>query len=189
MARKLSSTEFYELVARNIDTSNERAQFIWEQILDVILKELMMYNTITVPLLGVFKTCLKDGRMLHVPNSKQDKIKLNTDAPTRTIFIEPYMQLNFTVSETFKKIIKDKQLSKADVHRAKSELKRQEEMILEQERQVQKLKNKQNAMNRVREERLQRIHKQKELQKMSNKKRNEILKQEKEQKEREDYGY
>ena len=67
MPRKLNPSEFYELIAKKINVSEERAKIVWQDIMDVVANEVLLYGTVTLPYFGTVKSHIRGGKVIKMP--------------------------------------------------------------------------------------------------------------------------
>lgn len=177
MARKLLPQEFYKELSKKLDCDFDKAQFIWENIVEFLIDEMKIYGSVQCPSFGEFRSITKGGKKYHVPNSIYDKERLNTDAPFREEYIDFYQEIHFKSAETLKQVMNNKIDTTAVWKRAREQVRKykEEQAAFEKEKIV--LARKQNAMNMVREKKLENIRKKKEFEKLSKTKQDKIIKE------------
>ena len=158
MARKLLPQEFYKEFGKRIGCDQEKAKFIWQTFVEFMIDELKTYGSIYCPLIGEFRSETRGGKNIHLPNSEKDKARLNTTDKYRVEYVDFYQQIRFSTSQTFKEVMNDKIDTTSVWKRAREEVRKsqREKAAFEKEQEV--LKRKQNAMNLVRDAKLNKIH-------------------------------
>jgi nucleoid DNA-binding protein len=174
MARKLLPQEFYEELGRHINCPKDKAKFIWENTVEFIIDELKTYGEVDCPSLGKFASITYGGKNAHIPNNEEDKKRLNTTESFRTEYIDFYQQIRFRPSISLKETINNKIVTTSVWKRAREEVRKYKEQQAAIEKEKKLLEKKQNAMNIVRQNKLDKIHKQKSFEKLSKKKQKEL---------------
>lgn len=174
MARKLKPYEFYHNLAKKMGIEPDDWQNDWEIFVEFLIDELQRYGSIFLPNMGEMQAVQRGGKYVHMPidNSEENRGK------TQMVHIEPFLQVKFMPSDTFKEVLNGNRLPKAEIKRMRAEMKRKELAEQEAMKQIELAKKQEELIEKQRLKRLERIAKQKEMNKLSKKKQEEIKKQE-----------
>lgn len=174
MPRKLNPSEFYELIAKKINVDEERAKIVWQDIMDVVANEVLLYGTISLPYFGTVKSQIRGGKVIKIPVGPGPENK----GKVKEMYVEPYWQYTFKMSETFVDIVNGRNATMSQKRRQREafrQVKRQEELRKEQFVYMEKAER---ASEEMKEKWKARKEREKRLRKMSKKRREAFLKEE-----------
>lgn len=174
MPRKLIPHEYYKLIADKIGTSEERAKFIWQEIIDVIANEVLMYGTITIPYLGTIKSQLRGGKIMKVPVGPEPENR----GKTKEVYVDPYESYQLVLSESFSDILHGRNITMSQKRRQREayrQLKLQEQI---REDQFAYMEKAQSAWQNMMQKYTERKKRERKYSKLSREKRQSLMKEE-----------
>ena len=140
MARKLTPTEFYELIGKETKMDANKVKEFWTIFVDVAVNELIDYGYFDMPLIGRFES--KIYRSTHIPNGVDDN--------TCRIVTDTYKRINFRASDTFKDTVSGKRVTRRELmnyrresdkyKKAQEECERQEKIKKEAQERIEELR-------------------------------------------------
>lgn len=171
MLRKLTHSEFYKLVSEKINVTPERAKFLWQDIIDVIVNEVLLYGTVSIPYLGTVNSTVMGGKVCHVPAGPGEENK----GKVKEIYLEPYNRYTFRLTDSFVDAVNGREMTMSQKRRQREafrKIRREEEM---REKQFEYMEKAQSAMEKMKAGQKKRVEKQKELNKAGKQRRENQL--------------
>lgn len=168
MARKLIPREFYREISKRIDCTDDRAQFIWQEIVDLIVNELISYNEILLPNLGDLRSITRGGKEIHVPVDPQHPGEI------RRVYVDPYQSAQFRASQKFKDTINGVGHTRSEIMKQREAYRKYREQEEFEKKQAEYVELYENAVERMKQQHLERKEKLKMINKLSYKKRKEL---------------
>lgn len=174
MARKLLPGEFFDEIGKKCNIEPERAKKLWNEIVDFIVSELLMYGTVSLPTLGELQSRTRGGKIMHVPIST----KIEDRGKTKEVYKEPYQIVQFLSSPKFRELINGRGATPAQTMRMREIYRRIKIEEEEQKKQFEYMEKSSNAFAIAIEKHNKNVKRQKEWKKLSQKKKMEIINKE-----------
>ena len=174
MARKLSQNEFFAEIAKRCDITPQKAKKFWNESIDLIVNELLVYGQVHLPFMSDMKSETRGGKIMHVPISS----KVEDRGKTKEVYKEPYQVIRFLPTPKFRAMINGEGATTAQTMRMREIYRRIKVEEEELERQSEYMKKAENAFAEAVEKHKKNTQQRKEWNKLSRKKRKEILEKE-----------
>lgn len=173
MARKMIPREFYKAIAQRVDCNEDRAQYIWQEIVDLIVNELLMYNSISLPNIGELKSVTYGGKKIHMPidNSPENRGKV------KEVYVAPYQVGKLLPSQYFKDAINDKRVTRSAIMLYRENYRKLKEKEALEKQQAIYMEKYQNAVEMMKERHMANAKRQREVNKLSPKRQKQIKQQ------------
>jgi nucleoid DNA-binding protein len=148
MARKLTSEELYDLIAKRCKVPHEEAKSMWLALNDIMVEELMNYGEIRLPYFATLKTkYIKEKNML-VPDSTQK------GAGRHLTYVPPHLGVRVVMSVPFVERVNGEKLTKGEVGNIRAKARKEMIRAKEEERQKEIFKRKSAELSHLRERKL-----------------------------------
>lgn len=170
MARKLIPREFYEQISKRINCDSDKAQFIWREISDMIVEELLLYKVIALPGIGTFSSVTKGGKVAHVPIGNEPENR----GKTKEIYIEPYQECKFNSTEFFRDAINGNRATRSQLMRQREEYKRIQLEMEESKKQAEYVERANNAFEEMNAKKAKKVKERKDFNRLSKTKQKEL---------------
>lgn len=171
MPRKLTHSEFYKLIADKTNVDPERAKFLWQDIIDVIVNEVLLYGTISIPYLGTIKSCVRGGKVMRVPAGSTPETK----GKTKEVYVEPFNQYSFKYVESFLDAVNGRGMTMSQKRRQREAFRKLQREEESREQQFEYMKKAQSAMKEMQARRKKRQETEKKNNKKGKEKRENAL--------------
>ncbi|MEG0899391.1 MAG: hypothetical protein RSD67_02410 [Oscillospiraceae bacterium] len=131
MARKLTPSEFFEIMAQKNGISPLVFQQVYESTMDFIVNEMRMYGEIKLPnFLNITLTHF-ESKYRRVPID----ISLENRGKTKLVWVEAYDKLNFVPTERFKQNVNDNYVTRAEIKKQRVIAEKDRKILAELEKQ------------------------------------------------------
>lgn len=171
MPRKLTHSEFYKLIADKTNIAPERAKFLWQDIVDVIVNEVLLYGTISIPYLGTIKSFIRGGKVMRVPAGSTPE----TRGKVKEMYVEPYNQYSFKFVESFTDAVNGRGITMSQKRRQREAFRKLQREEESREKQFAYMEKAQSAMKEMQARRKKRQEDQKKFNKKGKEKRENAL--------------
>lgn len=174
MARKMNPNEFYKIYGKRISCNEERAQFVYQTLIDLMVEELLLYGIFFLPNVGTVFSKTRGGKIVHVPISAnpEDRGKI------KEVYVDPYQCPSMKFSEYFKDTINGRRATRKQIMRQRELYRKLEIEEEERLKQSEYVKRASLAFEEMNEKNAKAAQKRKMYRKASKKKLKELERKE-----------
>ena len=187
MSKELSPNEFYKLVAKQLGKGYDHKiiKKVWESFIELSYNELRTNGQMRLPYFGIINTTIMGGEKISIPNSEEDKKRLNTKDAFRFEYVDEYLKPTFSFAENYIDILNQRTATRQQKFAIRQKIKEQQKQIALEEKQARILKKRQEAFAVIRQKRLDDLAEKKKRENLPKKQIEKLIEQE----QKDDYGY
>lgn len=171
MPRKLTHSEFYKLISDKTNVKPDRAKILWQDIIDVIVNEVLLYGTISIPYLGTIKSCIRGGKVMQVPAGSTPETK----GKTKQVYVEPFNQYSFRYTPSFLAAVNGKDITMSQKRRQREAFRKLQREEESREKQFAYMEKAQSAMKEMQARKKKKVEERKKLNKRGKERRENTL--------------